>query len=314
MLLAVTGGTGFLGRHLVPALVAAGHRVRVLSRREVTLPPGAEQVRGDLEDTKAVAHLLAGTECLVHLACLGVQSRDREWGAMLRVNVEAPVRLVEVAARACVASAIAVGTCLEYQGFGKLPDAPWRKGEDPRCDESSLLESADPYGATKAAGGVALRARARELGLPLLYLRLASLYGAGDDEAKLLPSAARAAVARRPFEMTGGAQVREWLHVDDAVAALLAAVAHPPGLAGDVLNVGTGSGVPLAHVVASLFQLSGTPPELLKAGARPYRRGEPHQLVMRADRARERLGLQPRRQLEDGLAELVAEAGGEARR
>jgi nucleoside-diphosphate-sugar epimerase len=167
------------------------------------------------------------------------------------------------------------------------------------------LEAADPYGATKAAGGLLLRSRARELRLPCWYLRFASLYGPDDDPGKLLPGAVAAALARRPFEMTAGEQVREWLHVHDAVAALLAASAANPGTDGAVLNAGTGEGVALASLVLEVYSLAGADPWLVRTGARPYRPGEPHRLVMDVRRAQALLGWRARIGLEEGLRSVV---------
>lgn len=304
MLLAVTGATGFLGRHFVAGATRAGHRVRALALPDERT--GAdEQVAGTLEDRAALRGLVEGADALVHLAAAGVQSRDRAWDPMISANVTAPVGLVEAASQAGVARVVAAGTCLEYAGHGRLPEAPWA-GAEARCDEEAPLEAADPYGATKAAGGLLLRARARELKLPCWYLRFASLYGPGDDVAKFLPGAMDAALDRRPFDMTGGEQVREWLHVDDATAALLSAVAKDPGASGAVVNVGTGEGIPLVELVRLVYRLAGADPAMARPGVRPYRPGDPHRLVMDAGRASALLGWRARTTLEAGLAGALA--------
>jgi nucleoside-diphosphate-sugar epimerase len=202
---------------------------------------------------------------------------------------------------------VAAGTCLEYTGQGMLPDAPAADGSP--AGEESPAEPAEPYGATKSAGGLLLRSRARALGVPLLYLRIASMYGPGDDPAKLVPAAVCAAVTRAPFEMTPGEQVREWLHVDDAVRALLAAVALPAPAAG-LVNVGTGEGRRAREVVALVFEAAGADPALVRVGALAYRRGDVHRIVMDCTRARAVLpGWTPRIPLRDGLAALVRGAG-----
>lgn len=307
MRLAVTGSTGFLGRHLVAAAVARGHEVRALVRPGRQAPPGATPVPGDLGDAGALAGLVEGAEVLLHLAALGVQSRDRDWGRLVQVNVAQPLGLVDAAARAGVRRLVAAGTVLEYRGHGRLPDAP--APLPAICGEDAPADPLDPYGATKSAGGALLRARAAEAGLPCWYLRLAALYGPEDDAQKLLPSAIAAARAGRPFDASGGEQVREWLHVEDAVEALLAAIAAPPAAGVEVVNVGTGQGVALREVTARVFELAGADPGLLRLGARPYRRGEVHRLVMSTERSRARWPGRPApRRLEEGLAALVGPA------
>ncbi len=307
MRLAVTGSTGFLGRHLVAAALQRGHEVRALVRPGREGPAGAQPVAGDLADAAALARLVDGAEALLHLAALGVQSRDRDWSRLVEVNVAQPLALADAAAKAGVGVLVAAGTVLEYRGHGRLPEAP--APLPAICGEDAPADPLDPYGATKAAGGALLRARAAEAGLPCWYLRFASLYGPGDDAQKLLPGAIAAARAGRPFEMSGGEQVREWLHVDDAVEALLLAAAAPPRAGVEVVNVGTGQGVALREVVTKAFDLAGADPGLVRLGARPYRRGEVHRLVMSTARAQARWPGRPApRPLEDGLAALVGPA------
>lgn len=308
MRLAVTGATGFLGCAFVAEAWRAGHRIRALVREDRRVPavlvaPRIELVWGDLEQPLAMARLLEGADALVHLAALGVQARDRDWARAARVNALVPLDWVGQAARTGVRQLVAVGTCLEYAGHGRLPATRWQRTlPTPRLVESSPLGGADAYGATKAAGGLLLCARARAEGLSHWYLRLASLYGPGDAPEKILPAALRAARERRPFEMSAGEQVREWLHVSDAVRALLAAVERPGTGA---VNVGTGRGLTLRRVVTGLFEAAGADPSLLRLGARAYLPGEPQRVVMDVSRARLLLGFEPAISLEDGLRELA---------
>jgi len=310
--LAVTGATGFLGRRVLSLALGAGHAVRALvrpGRAPLAAHPSLALVPGDLEDVNALAALTAGADAVLHLAALGARTRDRDWARMTRVNVLAPLALVEASVRGGVRRLVAAGTCLEYAGHGRLPDSP-APHDAPRLREDAALESSDAYGATKAAGGIVLRALARDRGMPCWYLRIASLVGEGDDEGKLLPAALLAAASGRAYETTAGEQVREWLHVDDAADAVLrAAERAPPG--GDptvVLNVGTGEGVALHDVVAQAFRVAGASPDLVKAGTKPYRRGEVHRLVMHTARAAELLDFTPRRTLAEGLLAMTAEA------
>jgi len=310
MRLAVTGATGFLGRHLIPEALAAGHTIKALVRPGKELEPraGLEVVRGDLSSREVLRRLVEGAEVVIHLAAVGVQARNRQWQQMVQANVEQPLVLAEVTAEAGATRLVAVGTCLEYRGQGTLPGSRGRPGS--LCEEHDPLEADEPYGAAKAAGGLLIRSRARSLGLPCWYLRSAAIYGRGDDEKKVLPAAARAARLRQGFEMTAGEQVREWLHVDDAVAALLAAAVTPPAQDGAAINVGTGEAHVLRDVVARIFELAGAPASLIHAGAYPYRAAEAHRLVMSTALARELLpAWRPRVQLEQGLTDLLGLGG-----
>jgi nucleoside-diphosphate-sugar epimerase len=241
----------------------------------------------------------------VHLAALGVLRKDRDWERMALVNAVHPLELLDAAKAAGLRRVVLAGSCLEYSGHGRLPGAP--AAGEPSCGEESPTEPPEPYGATKSAGGVLQRTRARELGLPAWYLRFASLYGPGDYPTKFLPAAVSAAVTGQPFEMTPGEQVREWLHTEDAVAAVLAAAATEPPEPVTKLNIGTGDGWSLRDLVHEVFRIAGADPALLRIGARPYH-GEVHRLVMDVSRAGPILGWRPRIALRDGLEALVRSA------
>lgn len=308
MRLAVTGATGFLGRRVVALALEAGDTVRALVRQgRGPLPPhpSLAVVPGHLEDPSAVAALVEGADVVLHLAASGVQSRDRDWSRMVRVNVVGPVALVEASAKARVGRLVAAGTCLEYAGHGRLPGAPAPEGA-PLLAEDAAVETGNGYGATKAAGGLVLRALARERALPCWYLRIASLLGPGDDPDKLLPAAVDAALDGRGYDTSGGEQVREWLHVDDAARAVLAAARRDPPGAGAMLNVGTGEGVALRDAVRAAFAAAGAPADRVRLGARPYAKGEVHRLVMDPARARALLEWAPLRTFDDALAQVVA--------
>jgi nucleoside-diphosphate-sugar epimerase len=281
--LGITGATGFLGRHLVLDALRAGHAVRALVRpgRVVEPAPGLVVIEGDLDSKEALRALGDGADVLLHLAALGVQGRDREAAAMAAANVAGVERLAEAMAEAGVRRFVAAGSVLEY--------AP-----------------GDAYGASKAAGCRALGAVAARLGLRGWYLRLASLYGSGDDPEKLLPSAIEAARRGRPFDMTPGGQVREWLHVEDAVAAILRACSLEPPAAMTEVDIGTGEGIPLADLVCDIYRLAGRDSALVRVGARPYRAGEVMRLVMDPARARAVFGWEPTVALADGLRRLVS--------
>lgn len=283
MRLAVTGATGFVGRHLVPAALEAGHEVAALVRPGRAVAPARRLsvVEGDLGEPAALGRLVADAEAVVHLAALGVQGRDRDPAAMEAANVAGTLRLAEAMAAAGVRRLVATGSVLE-------------------------LGPGDPYWMSKARSREALAGAAARLGLHGWYLRLASLYGPGDDPQKLLPAAIAAARAGQPFEMTPGGQVREWLHVDDAVAALLSACERPSPAPLAELDVGTGEGVALAELVRQVFRQAGQDEALVRLGARPYREGEVMRLVVDPAGARAALGWAPRVALADGLRRLVA--------
>lgn len=307
MRLAVTGATGFLGRHLVRAAVDAGHSVRALVRSAATeihgLPEGVQVVDGQLPDALPQT-FVDGADVLIHLAAAGVQWEGRSQDQLHAVNVLGPLQLLRSAKEAGVSHVVLVGTALEYAGHGTLPAEPVR--DVLRCRETDSLETSDRYGASKAAGGLLARSEARRLQLPTWYLRLCSVYGTGDRPTKLVPAAFRAARARVPFQMTAGEQLRDWLQINDAVAAVLRAAERHPEAGGETLNVGSGEPVALSSLIEAVFAACGTDPALIHRGAVPYRGGEVHQLVLDASRGQAALDWRPKVDLHTGLGLLAS--------
>jgi uncharacterized protein YbjT (DUF2867 family) len=203
-LVALTGATGFLGRHVAVALAASGFRVRVLARREVAHPLWRdftpEVVAGVLEDAAALARLVEGAEVVIHLAGL---IRGRSRGEFLRVNRDGSSRLAEAVRSHAPASHLV--------GISSLA------AREPQV--SSYAES-------KLAGERALV----EVfgGRRLTILRLPVVYGPWDKATLGIFRAAAGRVV--PVPALPGARIA-MIHVED-VAAAIAALAAWPGAPG----------------------------------------------------------------------------------
>lgn len=311
MMLAVTGATGFLGQHVVRLAQARGFRVRALVRPGRHIPetwsaaPAVEVVTA-CGDHRDAVKLLAGADILIHLAGGGVHVDDRALDDLVRINVSGSLFWLDGARRHGVSRIVAIGSSAEYQGYGWLPDHPWPTAQvAPPISESHTLAPTDFYAASKAAGGTMLCAVAREYAMDLWYLRLCRLYGPGDHAYRLLPSALNALLANRPFASTLGHQVREWLAVEDAARAILAACAAPAKERPTILNVGTGVGIQQAALLRTLAEFAERDVALLRFGTLPHRPHEWHHLVMDATLTKNVLGWQPTVPLETGLKEYV---------
>jgi nucleoside-diphosphate-sugar epimerase len=236
MRLFLTGGTGFIGSHVLAAALAAGHEVLALRRSPhsapvIPLPCQPEWCEGDLASLEAAQ--LQGIEAVLHLASAGVSPKKASWHELLQANVAGSLRLLERAAEAGVLRCIVAGTTHEYgkaaYRFNTIPpDAP--------------LEPMSAYGASKAAAFQLLRTFAMEQGLELFYGRIFTAYGEGQYEGNFWPSLRRAALAGEDFPMTSGRQVSDFIPVADVAIHLLAACARPDVAPGRPLVVNIGSG------------------------------------------------------------------------
>jgi UDP-glucose 4-epimerase len=305
MRVVVTGGAGFLGSHLVARLLEEGHGVVALDdlstgRRE-NLPAGARLVEGDARAAATVAEALEGAELVLHLAAAvgpGLVARDPS-GTWSR-NVEGAARVLEGAALRG-ARVLFVSTSEVYG-----PHAEGLLHED---RASELLTSArrDVYALSKAAGEAYALALSRTRLLPVTVARCFNVVGPRQSEryGMVLARFACAARERRPLTVYGdGLQRRCFLHVEDAVTALLA-LARTPASEGLVVNVGSDEEVKILDLARRVIEASGS-----KAGIehvpfeRVYGEGfvDPRRRRPDLTRLRALTGFFPARNLDDTIA------------
>ena len=201
-LVAVTGATGFIGGHVLPALARAGFRLRVLTRHaraECDLDGAVEQVRGDLADREALTALVRGADVVIHLAGL-IKARSRT--AFFSVNRDGTVALAQTLSR-------------------HAPHA--------RLILVSTLAAREPQLSAYAASNRAAEQAAQEiLGERISILRPPAVYGPGDRETLIFFQLAR----RRLVPLPGTATARVTLiHVADLAAAFVALARQPPARA-----------------------------------------------------------------------------------
>ena len=294
----VTGASGFLGRALVARLRGTGWRVAAAGRARSALPPADYALRLPAPDAAAIGSALAGAriDLVFHCAAYGVNPADRDAAAMFAANVAAPAGWAEAAAALGARAFVHVGSCAEY-GVAAQP-RPIR--------EDAPLAARDPYGASKAAGGIWARARATALSLPLVWVRPFGIFGPGEAPHRLLPHLHARLRRGQRAKLTPGAQMRDFLHVDDAAAGLAAAgEAALSGFAGEC-NLCSGRPVSVRAFAEAAAQLMGAGGALLDFGAQDYRPGETMWMVGDPARLAAATGFRPALSLEDGIARTIA--------
>lgn len=293
----VTGGTGFIGGHLVRALVDRDAIVHVLTSGPADERPASGGVpthSADLIDPDALDRVI-GTcrpEVVFHLAAfteVGRSWTDRQ--RCVRVNVEGTANLL---------AALETGECRRIvhastsDVYGSCP-VPVREDTEPR--------PSSPYATSKLAAELFCRLAADRTDASVVQLRLFNTYGPGQSANRLIPEIITAALDGVDVEMTSGTQTREFNHVADIVdGLLLAAVAD--GVDGQVVNLGCGEETSIADVATSVLELMGDP-IVARLGALPDRPGEIARLYCDPSKARALLGWSPARSLRDGLAETI---------
>jgi nucleoside-diphosphate-sugar epimerase len=319
----VTGATGFVGPHLVAALVARGRTVRCLvrdaARGQALAGAGVEVRVGALSDARFVADGLAGAERVFHLAGGGrVSTASDEGLAELRAANVAPLRAVLSAAGAARVQRIVHFSSISSMGV--------QLGE--RVDEDSPCRPCTPHEIAKYESEEAALEAWRQDGIPVVVLRPSQIYGPGDLRSEI-PRLVRLAARGWVPLFDGGRGRVPWVYVADVVdAALLAASAE--GAAGRTYVVSDADSYVFADVVAVIARSLGrrrggvaVPRRLaawaiggLEKAARMLGREPPftlHRLasmcgarLLSIDRARRELGYRPRVGLEEGMSATVA--------
>jgi len=240
MKILVTGAGGFIGRHVVDRLVAAGHEVVAVGRGVVRDDCRVIANRFDACDWSQVG----GLDGLVHLAAINDTSIHDEV-ELLRVNVGAAIDSFESAVR-CGCGRIVYASTLHV--YGQIPA--------PMSVERSTPAPVSPYGRSKRVLEQAATELAGRRGVACLGLRLANVYGPGELHKGRMASQvlqiARQMRGGDPEVFAPGTQVRDFVFVEDVAAAIESAVtaAHPPEL--PVLNCGSGEGTSFNDLIGHL--------------------------------------------------------------
>ncbi|HEY75765.1 MAG TPA: SDR family oxidoreductase [Thermoflexia bacterium] len=302
MLWLVTGGAGFIGSHLVEALVARGDRVRVLddfsTGRWENLAPvrsRVEVLEGDVRDPAAVMRAVEGADVVAHLAAVAsVQASLEDPAAVWAVNVDGTLNLLEAARAVGVRRFVFASSAAVY---GDHDDLPLREDLPPR--------PLSPYAASKVAGEALCRAYYASYALPTVVLRFFNVYGPRQDPHSPYSGVISIFVDRMrrglpPVVYGDGRQTRDFVYVADVVEAVLRAAEREEAV-GEVFNVAGGRQTSVLELIQVLNCLLNT--RLEPSFALP-RVGEVRYSQADVRRAREKLGWEVRIELQRGLEEL----------
>lgn len=309
----VTGGSGFVARHVIPAMMAQGWTVRAVVRRASdAVPAGAEAVAvGDIVDADWDSHL-RGVSAIVHLAArahrMGESGPDVE-SLYRRDNVEATAVLSRAAARAKILRFVFVSS-VKAMGESTPIDAPW--------NEQSPCVPVDAYGRTKLAAERELLEHSVRSGLPVVILRPPLLYGpqVKGNMQRLLSWVDRGL----PLPLASVRNSRSLLYTGNLADAICRCLEHP-GAVGQTFLVSDGEDLSTPELIRCLARARGRrarllpmPPKILLLCARLVGRSpEAERLVgsLRIDgsRIRSLLGWTPPFTVDEGLLETARGCG-----
>jgi len=299
----VTGGAGFIGSNLADALLARGDEVVVVDdlstgRRENIEPglaAGANLVEADIRDRAAIEELTGRErpDVIFHLAAqIDVRKSIADPAFDASINVGGTANVLEAARVAGSRRIVFSSTGGAIYGEGDGQELP--------LPEDAPLAPEAPYGQSKFAGEGYLALYERLYGLSTIPLRLGNVYGPRQDplgEAGVIAIfCGKLRAGERPTVFGDGKQTRDYIHVGDVVAAMLAAAeAQTTG----AVNIGTGIETDVLELVSALGKLGGA--ESFEPEMAPARTGEVQRISIDPARAERELGWRAEMSLSEGL-------------
>ncbi|MGQ0623877.1 MAG: GDP-mannose 4,6-dehydratase [Sporichthyaceae bacterium] len=299
----VTGGAGFIGSHLVEALLARGAHVRVLDlynshahrgHLEGVEHPHLEVRLGDVSDAEFTRRAVAGCDTVFHLAALiGIPYSYVAPGHYVRVNMSGTLAVLEAVRHEGTRRLIHTSTSETYGSAQYTP-----------IDELHPAVGQSPYSATKIAADQLATSYHRSFDLPVVTVRPFNTFGPRQSRRAVLPTVMAQALFADEVRVGSLAPRRDMTYVSDTVAGFLGA-AQAQGVEGEAFNLGTGVAYSVGEMVELIFEVTGTrkPIRIEDQRVRPAK-SEVDELLADYAKAAEAFGFTPTVSLTDGLARL----------
>jgi nucleoside-diphosphate-sugar epimerase len=292
----VTGGSGFIGSHVVDRLVAEGAEVVVFDARlrpenlEQALQSGrVRMLEGDVTDPEALRSAAAGTIGLFHMAVLPLGPCSDDPRRCLDVNVGGTFNVLESARDSGVKKIVFSSASSVYGDTNET------------MDESHPLGARTMYGASKIAGEYLVHAFGELYDLDYIILRYMNVYGPRQEGGLVINVLNRIRSGERPTIMGDGSQSFDFVHVADVASANVRAMASD--ISGESFNVGGGNEVTVRQIVDSLLEATGSD---LQPDVRSDQKVPMTRRVGSSRRAMEELDWKPEFDLQRGLGDVVS--------
>jgi nucleoside-diphosphate-sugar epimerase len=299
----VTGGAGFIGTHLVEELLRRGEKVRVLDnfstgKRENVehFADRIELIEGDIRSHRIVREAVESVDFVLHQGALPSVPRSiNDPITTNEVNVTGTLNILDAAKDAGVERVVYASSSSVY---GPDPILPVREDMNPN--------PVSPYAVAKLTGEKYCRVFSKVYGLETVALRYFNIFGPGQDPksqySAFIPLFVVGILEGQELTIHGdGFQAKDFTYVSNVVEAnLLAAKAE--GVSGEVFNVGCGASTSVNEVVAHLHKIIGNEGNIIYGAARA---GDVPQSLAAIDKAREKLGYEPRVRIKEGLERVA---------
>lgn len=307
--LLITGAAGFIGSHLCEAAVAAGAKVRAVIHYNgrgdlghlATLDDGVrrqlEIVPSDVRDRTAMRKAVEGCDVVLHLAALiGIPYSYQAPQSYVDVNVVGTLNILEACRDVGIARLVHTSTSETYGTAQYVP-----------IDEKHPLHAQSPYAATKVAADQLAYSYYASFKTPVVIVRPFNTYGPRQSMRAVIPTIIAQALAGDQLKLGSLAPQRDFLYVKDTARGFLAAATAGDAVLGEVLNLGTGTGVTIGEVVDRVAKRLNKKLNVTTSDDRVRpEKSEVLQLLCSAEKTKRLTGWTPTVGLDAGLAETIA--------
>jgi UDP-glucose 4-epimerase len=297
MRICVTGGSGFIGSHVVRALVEAHHRVRVFDLNQ-SQDREVEYCAGHLLDETALLAATRGQDAVFHLAAVAdVNDVARDPVAAVDLNVGGTARVLEAGRRNEVGRVLLASTVWVYSSVESLPGAA--------VDESACFApdaARQVYTTSKIAAELLCHDYWHAYGLPFTVLRYGIPYGPGMRPTLVIPTFVRKALSGEPLTVAGdGSQHRKFVYVEDLARAHVLALADRAG--GQTYNLDGREAVSILRIAETVLRLTNATQGIQFV---PARGGDYAGADVSSQRAQRELGWLPQIDFDEGMQRTLA--------
>ena len=296
----ITGASGFIGKHLVSTLLASNYRLVCLDLNfdenfNDCYETKVDHYKGDIQDINFIEPILLkySPDYIIHLA--GLKNRENsiaEFDMSMKVNYFGTLNILTIAKDIKnLKRIVLIGTAEEYGNIDEV------------FTENGKVDPSSAYGLSKLSSSILGKIFYKQFGMPLVVLRPSIAYGPGQGPEMFIPALIETLINNKPFDMTAGAQYRNFIYVLDLIHAIeLALICDQCN--GEIINIGARNSEKLKDVavyIASQLQKE----HLLNIGAIPYRKSELMDYRIDINKASEVLNWAPRYNFEEGFKETT---------
>jgi len=291
----ITGGTGFIGSHLIQQLHASGAIISIISREKKCDLAETNQYTGDIRDSSFV------TECMIdfnadyifHLAAYKERSESiQAFYSAIETNLIGSLNIFSAAKETnSVKFIVALGTAEEYGN------------NIPPFDEKLRECPVTPYSFSKSCVSHLGELFFHLYNLPVIIIRPTLAYGPGQGNDMFVTSLITSLLDDKPFDMTLGDQTRDFVYVDDVVDSLILAAKNSQAK-GQIINIGSGIPIKIGDIAKKIETIIGKK-GLINLGGKQYRKNEVMEYYVDLKRADNILGWKAKTSLDDGLLKTI---------